>query len=101
MRRTPLKRGNSQLKRTVFIRQGKISKNNSIARDRIASIAEEKNLTACELKYEGCLEYYTLAPCHKHDREYYRGDVEKLSDPDEWICGKYIIFIITTNRSHR
>lgn len=72
--------------RKTLIRQGKVSKNNALARKRIAEIAEEKGLDRCELGLPGCLEYYTLAPAHRHRREWYRADVDKLSDYNEFLC---------------
>ncbi len=81
MKRTPFK------KRNTIIKQGKISKNNAIARQQITEIAEENNINECEIKLPGCLAYYTLAPCHKHPREWYRGDIKLLADYNEWICG--------------
>lgn len=71
--------------RKTLIRQGKVSKNNALARARIAEIAEEKGLDRCELGLEGCLEYYTLAPAHRHRREFYRASVEALSDYNNWV----------------
>lgn len=73
--------------RKTIIRQGKVSKNNALARARIAEIAEEKNITECELKLdEDCTVYYFLAPAHRRRREDYRASVEMLSDYNEWIC---------------
>lgn len=80
MKRTPFKR------RSTIIKQGRISEINAEARKKIAEIAEEMNLNYCELQFEGCQEYYTLAPAHKNRREWYRGDVNKLSDYNQWIC---------------
>ena len=75
------------MKRTVLIKQGKIGRNNYLARKKIAEIAENLNIDRCEIGLEGCLEYYALAPAHRHRREWYRGDVDKLSDYQQWICG--------------
>ena len=72
--------------RKTLIRQGKVSKNNALARKKIAEIAEERDIDKCEIGFDGCSEHYTLAPAHRHPREWYRADVDKLSDYNEWIC---------------
>jgi len=72
--------------RHTLIRQGKVSRNNYLARKKIAKIAEELNIDHCEIGLDGCKEYYMLAPAHRHRREWYRADVDKLSDYNEWIC---------------
>ena len=74
MRRTPLKR------------IGKIGEANILARKKIAEIAEEKNINICEIKLKGCLPNYFLAPAHRHKRAWYKGDVDLLSDFNQWVC---------------
>ena len=74
------------MKRTPLRRIGKIGKANKEARAKIAEIAEERNLTRCEIMLEGCLGGMFLAPAHKHKRAWYKGDAELLADPDEWVC---------------
>ena len=80
MKRTGFKR------RSTIIKQGRVSEINHIARQKIAEIAEDMGLDHCELGLEGCQEYYTLAPAHKNRREWYRGNVDLLSDPKQWLC---------------
>ena len=58
---------------------------NKKARIRIAEIAEENNLTRCELNFEGCLGTFGVAPAHRHFRNWYNGDWKKLSDFDQWV----------------
>ena len=74
------------MKRTRLRKIGKIGKANIEARKRIAEIAEEKGINYCEIKLEGCLGRMYLAPAHKHKRAWYKGDVDKLSDYNEWVC---------------
>jgi hypothetical protein len=80
MKRTPFK------KRNTIIKQGRVSEINHMARQKIAEIAEERGIDHCELNFDGCQEYYTLAPAHKNRREWYRGNVDLLSDYNQWIC---------------
>jgi len=75
------------MKRTRLNPVGKRGRANYAARQRIAEIAEEKNLTTCEIRLPGCKGNFGLAPAHKNKRDYYNGDVEKLSDPNEWVAG--------------
>ena len=70
------------MKRTPLRKVGRIGEANIEARKRIAEIARRNNLIACELVLDdGCLGYSYLAPAHRH-----KGDVEKLSDYNEWIA---------------
>ena len=66
-------------------RIGKIGLANIEARKRIAAIAEEKNLSYCELGLTGCTRTWPLAPAHLHKRSWYKGDVDLLSDYNQWI----------------
>ena len=74
------------MRKTPLNKIGKIGKANIEARKRIATIAEEKRLNHCELHLYGCLYKFALAPAHKHKRAWYKGDVEKLSDYNEWVA---------------
>lgn len=65
---------------------GKIGKSNIKARKIIAEISEEKGLTYCEIQMEECLGGSFLAPAHKHKRAWYQGDVELLSDYNQWVA---------------
>lgn len=73
------------MRKTPLRRIGKVGEANIEARKRIAAIAEEKGLNYCEIGLEGCLHYMILAPAHRHPRTFYKGDVELLSDYDQWI----------------
>ena len=75
------------MKRTPLRKVGRIGEANIEARKRIAEIARRNNLIACELVLDdGCLGYSYLAPAHRHKRSWYKGDVEKLSDYNEWVA---------------
>lgn len=64
---------------------GKIGRANIASRKRIAQIAEENGLRYCEARFPGiCQGTFGIAPAHRHKRVWYAGDVEKLSDPNEW-----------------
>lgn len=67
-------------------RVGKIGKINGKARQKIAEISRERNLKECELKLEGCTKNWPLAPAHRHKRAWYKGDVDLLADPKQWVC---------------
>ena len=97
LRRTPFKRKSpllpkkstltpSRLKQTKLRRIGKVGKANIAARGAIAQIAEEKNLTRCEIGFAGCTETWPLAPAHRHKRAWYKGDVKKLADYKQWVA---------------
>ena len=73
------------LKRTPLNRIGKIGKANIEARKRIADIAEEKGLDYCEIRFEGCMGRIFLAPAHRNKRAWYKGDIELLSDYNQWV----------------
>jgi len=73
------------MKRTPLRKVGKIGRANIEARRRIAAIAEEKQINYCEIAFlEGCTNW-PLAPAHRHKRTWYKGDVEKLADYNEWV----------------
>ena len=64
---------------------GKRGRANIAARRKIAEIAEENGLGYCEARFTGiCQGTFGIAPAHRHKRDWYAGDVEKLSDPNEW-----------------
>lgn len=65
---------------------GKRGKANIESRKKIAEIAEDMNLTTCEVQLDGCMGTFGLAPAHRNKRDYYNGDVEKLSDPKQWVA---------------
>lgn len=80
MKRTPLKRSTKRINPI-----GKRGRANIAARRIISEIGAFLNITECEIKLEGCMRTFGLAPAHKHKRDWYNGDVEKLSDPKEWV----------------
>lgn len=78
---------------------GRIGKANIESRKRIAEIAEDRNIVTCEIQLPGCRGTFGLAPCHKHPRNWYKGDVDKLADPNQWIGGcQYCHEQIDTNK---
>lgn len=100
LRKTPLKRGNSQLKSTVFRskltatgfkthktinRVGKVGRANAEANKRIRLYLEANPIHHCELMFEDCLGNMYLQVAHKHPRAWYKGNVELLSDPNEYV----------------
>lgn len=74
------------MKRTPLKKIGKIGVANKEARKRIAEIAEEKGLVNCEIRMGGCFNWMALAPAHRYKRSWYKGDVDKLSDYNEWVA---------------
>ncbi len=74
------------MKRTRLNRIGATGRANIEARKQIAVIAEEMGLTHCELRLEGCLGTFPLAPAHRHKRAWYRGEVEQLADVRQWVA---------------
>lgn len=85
LRKTPLKRGTSQLKRTTMKKVGKTGQANKYSRDLIAQIAEKNQMTTCEIQLIDCMRSWPLAPAHRHKRAWYKGDVDKLADPKQWV----------------
>ncbi len=73
------------MRRTPLRKVGPIGEANREARQRIATIAEEKGLNYCEIAFLEC-ENWPLAPAHRHKRSWYQGDVELLSDFDQWVA---------------
>lgn len=73
------------MKRSPLRKVGSVGEANKEARKRIARIAEEKRLNYCELNLDGCTRTWPLAPAHRHKRAWYKGDIEKLSDYNEWV----------------
>lgn len=73
------------MKRTPLRKIGKIGEANIEARKRIATICEEEYLNHCELNFDGC-PGWPLAPAHRHKRAWYKGDVDLLSDYNQWVA---------------
>jgi hypothetical protein len=65
---------------------GKNGLTNIKSRRIIADIARERNLVRCEIGFKGCLGNWLLAPAHRHERSFYKGSVELLSDVRQWVC---------------
>lgn len=73
------------MKRTRLKAQGKVGRANTQARKLITEQCEELNLNYCEIALPNCLRTWPLAPAHRHKRAWYKGDVGKLSDYNEWV----------------
>ena len=87
LKRSFLKRGNSQLKRTPLNRIGKIGKINLEANQKIKEIWEREGIDRCEIKLPGCLGNWTLQNCHKHKRSWYIDCPELLYSFKEVVRG--------------
>jgi len=65
---------------------GKRGKANRESRNKIAEICEAENLCYCEIQFTNiCMRTFGLAPAHRHKRDYYNGDAEKLADKKQWV----------------
>lgn len=65
---------------------GKRTEANKKARRLIAEKCEELGLERCEIRFPGCMDTFGVAPAHRHKRDWYSGNVEKLADYNEWVC---------------
>ncbi len=77
------------MKRTPINKVGSTGKANKEARKLIGQKCEELGLNYCEIAFNKdvtCLHTWPLAPAHKHKRAWYKGDVELLSDYNEWVA---------------
>lgn len=81
MKRTPLKRGTSQLKRTPLRKVGKKGKETLKYKDLVKKMDLPKS---CEIKLSGCLGSMYLTIAHKHKRSHYK-TAEELADIKEII----------------
>lgn len=87
MKRTPLKRKTALKAKSWGIKTiGKRGKANRKSRNMISQIAAQNNLYTCEAKLDGCMGTFGIAPAHRHKRDHYNGDAEKLADPQEWVA---------------
>ena len=87
MKRSPLKRKTPLKAKGWGIKTiGKRGRANSKSRQMIANIAAERGISKCEVKLPGCMETFGIAPAHRHKRDHYNGDAEKLADPNEWVA---------------
>lgn len=73
------------MKRTPLKKIGEIGKRNFQSRKMIADICESLNLNYCEVRLDGCLGNFALAPAHRKRRSEYKS-AEELADYKEWIC---------------
>lgn len=87
------------MKKTSINKLGKIGEINKEAREIIADICWEKDLTSCELRFKGCQGQYNLAPAHKERREDYRGVPELLSAFEHWVVACQHCHEILDNRA--
>lgn len=85
MRKAPLKRGTSQMKRTAMKKIGKTGKANTNSRKVIADIAERHQMKTCEIRLPNCMRTWPLAPAHRHKRSWYKGNADKLADIKQWV----------------
>jgi len=74
------------LRRTPIKKVGKVGKANIEARKMIADKCEEIGLNRCELRLDGCLINWALAPAHRKKRMFYHGNAEELADYKQWVC---------------
>lgn len=72
------------MKRTPLRKVGKIGRAN-IEANRL--IREQNPPQYCEIRLDGCLGGMYLTIAHRRKRSYYRGNVELLSDPNEYVVG--------------
>jgi len=74
------------MKRTPLNRVGKIGRANLAANKLIRAYIQENSINpVCELGLSGCLGRMFLTIAHRHKRAWYKGNVELLADPNEWI----------------
>lgn len=62
-------------------RIGKTGKANIEANKRLRE--HFNGVTACEMRLVGCMVSWPLQFAHRHKRIWYKGDVDKLSDPKQ------------------
>lgn len=77
MKKTPL------LRKTPLRRVGKVGNANLEANKRLKNVLGHIN--QCEMRLDGCLVSWPLQFAHRHKRSWYKGDVDKLSDPKQVI----------------
>ena len=81
----PLKAKSALRGKKACKKVGKVGKSNVDARKLIALHAEKHDLKLCEINLPGCMRTWPLAPAHRHKRNWYKGDVELLADPKQWV----------------
>lgn len=70
--------GKVEKKRKGIRKIGTIGKANIEANKRLKVLFSD--VTACEMRLDGCLGGLFLSRAHRHKRAFYKGDVDKLSD---------------------
>jgi hypothetical protein len=88
MRRTAFKRKpiseQKPMRRTSLKKVGRVGKINIEANKRIKL---QNPVQYCEIQLDNCLGTMFLTIAHKHKRAWYKGNVELLSDPKEYVVG--------------
>lgn len=74
-----------QKPRKAMKRVGKHGEANRASRSLIAEIAEQHQMTTCEIQLPNCMRTWPLAPAHRHKRAWYKANVQKLADIKQWI----------------
>ncbi len=64
---------------------GKRQKINAAALRKLKKIYQDKEITTCEVRLEGCLNNWALGFAHRHKRRWYYGIEEQLSSFDETV----------------
>ena len=64
---------------------GKRTKQNAVAVRKLKKIYEEKGITTCELRLEGCANNWALGFAHRHKRRWYYGIEEQLHSFEETV----------------
>lgn len=86
MKRTPLKTKTPLRAKRYIRRVGKRGRANLSANAILNRLYAESSIRDCELKLEGC-DGWPLNYCHRHERDYYKGDVEKLASFNQTVIG--------------
>lgn len=73
------------MKRTPLRKVGRIGLANIEANKRLKELFW--NVRHCEIKLQGCLDGLFLQFCHRHPRDWYKGNVELLSSYRQVVIG--------------
>lgn len=88
LRRTPIKRTNSFIKRSPIRKVGKVGKSNATANKNLAAMWHEKSIYYCEVHRERCVgTMFGLQNLHRHPRIWYRSNPELLYAFEQVIRG--------------
>lgn len=74
------------MKRSSLNKIGKRGKSNLEANKILNQLFSDLGPRGCEINREGC-ENFPLNFCHRHDRDWYKGNVELLSSFEQVIIG--------------